>query len=384
MNKKETDIDSLIEFRKKLHRFPETSGEESETAATIAKELKTCGADELHTKVGGTGVMALFKPKNHQSGKAILFRAELDGLSIHEQSNLPHQSEKPGKMHACGHDGHMTILTGLARYLAENRPENFSIYLLFQPAEETGEGAERILSDEKFQNLNIDHAFALHNLPGYKLNTVVVKKGTFASASVGLDITFEGKFSHAAYPEQGINPADTVGYFLTQLKEKRDGFTKRSEMNKMTATFVKMGEPAFGISPGTARAGVTVRASTDEEMEVGVKEVLKAVELARQFFGGSIHYKKVEPFTAVINSSEGVEIVKKAADCSEIDFEEPDVPFSWSEDFGEFRKKCPITLFGLGAGEKSLPLHSEKYDFNDELIPAGIAMFQEIISNYKY
>lgn len=372
------DIESLIDFRKTLHAYPEISGEEPETAARIAEKLKNCGADELHTGVGGTGVLALFKASN-KADKTILFRAELDGLSITEETGLPYQSKYNGRMHACGHDGHMTILIGLAQSLEKHRPENTNVYLLFQPAEETGEGAAQVLEDPVFKKIEPDYAFALHNLPGFKENSVLIKKGPFAAASVGLDIRFKGRFSHAAYPEQGINPAEALGIFLRELQKAREDFRKSEEFNKMTVTFIQMGEPAFGISPGTARLGVTVRAATDDEMENGVNQVLKAIEISQQHFGGEISHKKAEPFAATVNDEAGTEIVKKAANKAGVECTTIEQPISWSEDFGEFRKKCPITLFGLGTGKDYTPLHSEKYDFNDKLIGTGVALFKEII-----
>ncbi|MDZ7756603.1 amidohydrolase [Rhodohalobacter sp.] len=370
--------DELVRLRKELHRNPELSGRESETADRIIKELKRCNPDELLTGLGGSGIAAKFSGAK-DSLKTILIRAELDAIAVREETDLNYSSQNNGVMHGCGHDGHMTILLGVARKLAEERSANKTVWLLFQPAEETGEGAEWVLKDSKFEVVQPDVAYALHNLPGYPENQIVVKKGVFAAASIGVQVKFKGKSSHAAYPEQGVNPSREISDLVQFANLEFDDFKSKSSINKIVTTYISLGERAFGISPGEGEVGFTIRSSSDEELSGAVNKLRDKVHSLMEIFEGDISFDRVEPFAATVNDPEGVESVIAAAEKSGLNLKELDTPFPWSEDFGSFGRRCPITLFGLGTGEDHPPLHSEMYDFNDELIQAGVKMFTNLI-----
>lgn len=373
----------LIQLRKEIHQYPEVSGKENKTAKRIKKELEKYSPDEICTGLGGNGILALFRCAGGDPKKTILFRAELDAVSVQEETGLQYQSKNKNVMHGCGHDGHMAILIGLAKNLGENPPEDVNVYLLFQPAEETGEGAANVLNSKKFKELKIDHGFALHNLPGFTAKSILSREGTFAAGSVGVDITVKGTFSHAAYPEKGVNPSAAVAELIQKIERTMATFRSKSENNKLVCTYIEMGERAFGISPGKAKLGFTIRSASDQSLDVGVKIIHESIKEINQSFDGEISAQNVEPFRATINSNEGAEIVKKVSRKKGLKFQEIESAFPWSEDFGEFRRQFPITIFGLGAGEDKPPLHSEKYDFNDELIPVGIAMFTGIVDYYR-
>ncbi|MCC5941429.1 MAG: amidohydrolase [Balneolaceae bacterium] len=373
----------LINIRRELHSRPELSGSEFETAGRIKKELEKCGPDQILENLGGAGVMAIFKARASNSARNLLLRAELDAISVEEETDLPHSSKKNGVMHACGHDGHMAILIGIARELKKNRPNSVNVCLLFQPAEETGKGAEAVINDERFKNIPFDQAYALHNLPGYKENTMFIKSGVFASASAGVEIHFKGAYSHAAYPEQGINPANTIAALIDGIELKLKSFKKADTLNKSVCTFIKMGEPSFGISPGSAKLGYTIRSATDEGLDAGISNIKRVFEQCKEEFEGEAELQLVEPFKATINSEEGVSQVIKAARKRDVPVVMLKEAFPWSEDFGEFRNVCPITIFGLGAGENHPPLHSEKYDFNDNLIETGVGIFSAIVEEFS-
>jgi amidohydrolase len=372
----------LIQLRKELHRAPELSGNEKSTASLIVRELKKCNPDEILEEVGGTGVAAVFRANKEKAEKAILFRAELDAIAVQEETRLPYQSKYNGIMHGCGHDGHMAILVGLGYYLKENPPKSKDVVLLFQPAEETGEGAERVLADKRFQKKEIEQAFALHNLPGFEERLVILRQGVFASASTGIEIGFKGKSSHAAYPEKGINPSRAMVDFIRKADIALEEFRSGHELNKAVNTYIRLGEPAFGITPGTGRVGFTLRSPDDKRLDAAVSSLRNLAYKSGQDSELEVDSRIVEPFAATINSEEGVYRVFQAAKSIGLRVEKPKAPFPWSEDFGEFGKNCPITLFGLGAGTGHPHLHSEAYDFNDELIEPGIAIFAGIIEQY--
>lgn len=373
----------LANLRKELHQIPELSGQETNTAARIAEELKNCNPDHFLQHLGGNGVAALFQAKNGKPKKTILFRAELDAIPVTEKTALEYQSKNKGVMHGCGHDGHMAILIGLARLLEKERPDNVDVWLLFQPAEETGEGAAALLDDPEFQKLDIDQGFALHNLPGFPENSILIKEGPFACASTGFEIDLKGTFSHAAYPGQGLNPVKELTALLMEIEEAMQPFSEADSSHKFVITFVKMGERAFGVSPGEASLGVTIRAASDKALDEGVEIIEKTVSRSAKRFEGEVSWSLREPFAATVNNADGVHAVEKAAEKSGFRVTYLDEPFAWSEDFGEFRRRFPVTLFGLGAGEEGPHLHSEKYDFNDALLPAGIEIFRKVVDYYS-
>lgn len=375
-------LDELKKIRRTIHRNPESSGEEQKTAEFIKSELEKTNPDEIIAGIGGHGLVAIYKGENPSAGQTLMFRSELDGLKINEENEFDHTSKTKDRMHACGHDGHTSIILGVAKFLKENRPEKGSVVVLFQPAEETGEGAGWMLKDTKFKELEIDRGFALHNLPGYEENQVYIKDQTFACASVGLEIMFKGKSSHAAYPEEGINPAQSVAELLKQLEKIDKNTRNRDLFNILTITYVQMGEEAFGVSPGMAKVGITMRAETDELLDTLKEEILQVVNKIGNMFEGSITYEEREPFAATVNDSNGIEKLLKVGKITDISIKIMEKPMYWSEDFGRFREKFPIILMGLGAGKDSFPLHSEKYDFNDKLIPTGVNLFVNLIELY--
>ena len=199
------DLNEIIELRHTLHQRAEVSNEEKETAATIASWLEKYAPDRLMTDIGGRGIAARYTGRG--DGPHVLIRCELDGLPIPETGEMEYFSRNEGASHKCGHDGHMAILAGLEQSLTREPPGKGSVTLLFQPAEETGEGARRVVEDKTFAGLQPDYAFALHNLPGYEEGEIVVSEGVFASASRGIIVRLQGDTSHAAEPQQGRSPA---------------------------------------------------------------------------------------------------------------------------------------------------------------------------------
>lgn len=370
----------LINLRKELHRHPELSGEESATSNKIILELTKYEPDQFIEGLGGNGILACFMPQNGAPDKRILLRAELDAIAVDEESNLDYRSESKGVMHGCGHDGHMAILIGVAETLSRNRPENTAVYLLFQPAEETGKGAEAVMKDRRFNQLCFDYGFALHNLPGFKEGEVILADGLFSLASAGFEITFKGKSSHAAYPEEGLNPVRYVMHFIEGLLDRFELIQKNDHHAKAVVTYIKLGKKAFGVNPGIANVGFTIRASEDDSIQEMAVWVKNKIESEMDSFEGEISFNLVEPFAATINSLNGTRIVEKSAVDAGIKIKKISEPFPWSEDFGGFREKFPVTLFGLGAGIHHPPLHSECYDFNDRLIEKGVQIYLSIIA----
>ncbi|WP_297338227.1 amidohydrolase [Algoriphagus sp.] len=367
-------MNSLIQLRHSLHQHPEIALEETETAKRILDFFKPLQADQTLEKLGGTGLAFVFQGK--KPGKRLLFRCELDALPIADLKESKHQSQVPGKGHLCGHDGHMAIICGLGEKLSQKRPVSGEVVLLFQPAEETGEGAQAILNDSRFEEIRPDYAFALHNLPGFPLHQVVLRKGTFAAGSTGMRLHFTGKTSHSAHPDAGINPAQALAQLmqqLPQLPKEIPGFSL------LTLIHAELGTLAFGTSAGKGSLSMTLRAFDQEDLDLLIE---KAQALAQKIVNQErlkLEVEFVEKFAVSHNDPELYSLVKTAAEKLALSTVDKPEPFTWSEDFGLFSQHCPSFLFGLGAGEKHPQLHEGTYDFPDELIETGVGMFLGIL-----
>ncbi|WP_114187048.1 amidohydrolase [Microvirga aerophila] len=259
------DMVELVDWRRKLHRFPELSREEVQTARMVQAFLASSGADWIITDLGGHGVAAVFD--GEEPGPTVMVRAELDGLPIEEISSSLHRSSVPGKAHLCGHDGHMAILAALARGLGRQRPRTGRAVLLFQPAEEDGSGAAAVVADPRFSEIQPDFAFALHNLPGMPAGKVALAEEPVNCASRGMRIALSGKTAHASMPEFGVSPANAVAKLLLALTTLGGGSTQDENFAMVTVTHAKLGKAAFGIAPGHAEIWATLRTLTDAGMD---------------------------------------------------------------------------------------------------------------------
>lgn len=310
-----------------------------------------------------------------------MYRCELDGLPIWEDNNIRHISKVDGKSHTCGHDGHMAIISGIGMKLAKEKPKKGKVVLLFQPAEETGEGAANVGSDKKFHKHNPDLAFALHNLPGYEKHQIVIKKGAFAAASVGMIIKLKGRNSHSAHPEAGNSPAEAMCKCIVALEKLPDAMKK---FTLVTVINAQLGEIAFGTTPGQAVIRATLRAYENETRDLLVTYAEKLCSQIAKEYGLEIGFDYIESFTATHNDPEAWEYGNEAAKKLGLQVKHIRTPFRWSEDFGHFSLKTKTLLFGLGSGTKQPQLHEPNFDFPDDLIETGVNMFWEVIQKIHF
>ena len=366
---------SLEKVRKELHQYPEISGEEYETQKKI-KEFLAKNASCTIIEVAQTGIVAVFEGK--ENGKTIMLRADIDALPIQEVNTFQHQSQNKGISHKCGHDGHTTILLGVANMLTKFPIEKGKVLLLFQPSEENGKGAEKVLNDPFFKNINIDFAFALHNLPGFTKNEIVVKSETFTSNVKSVAIQFNGKTAHAAEPEKGQNPANAIATILTFAEKESKNVPKSSDFILITPVYVTMGEKAYGISAGYGEVHFTLRSWNTkliEEKKEKLEQLLNQLELEHSL---KIKTSWFEEFYSNTNNQEAVSIIKKSAEKQKLSINEIKTPFKWGEDFGLFTQKYKGAMFGLGAGKNTPALHNPDYDFPDDITMTGVQLFYSI------
>ncbi len=370
-------LDYLKGIRRHLHQYPELSGFEVETSKFLINELEKLNPSQIITGLGGNGILAVFN--SGLVGDSLLFRAELDGLPISDSSKSIYQSKNCGVGHQCGHDGHMVILLGLAIYLSGNLPQTGKVSLLFQPAEETGEGAKAVIEDDKFVNLHFDSVFALHNLPGFPINSIIVRENAFTAAVESLVIKLEGKTAHAAEPENGINPALAVAEIIQKVDLLNNNNPKDEGFKLATLVHCKIGELAYGVSAGDAEVHFTLRTCSNESLNQLKLEILSLTNSITIKHHLKRSHFTLQSFNANINDLANVATVREVAKQSGLKLIETDTPLKWGEDFGLFTQKFKGCLFGLGSGETQAALHHPDYDFPDEIIESGIEIFKSII-----
>jgi amidohydrolase len=376
-----SELSMLVEMRKHLHSIAELSGNEWQTSQYIKSFIKKCNPDIVLTGVGKTGVIATWD--SGTKGFEVLFRADIDALPVEETNSFDYVSENKHVSHKCGHDGHSAILIGLALLLSKNKPTQGKVHLLFQPSEENGQGAQSVLNDDRFSSLQPDFVFALHNIPGYPINTVIVKEGSFSSSVNSVIVELTGKTSHASEPEKGINPTDAVCEILQQSALLVNNDSQSDDMQLVTPIYVLVGEKSYGTTAGKAEVHLTLRCRTNQQLKALEQSIENIAQLSAIKHKLDIQVRYTETFFACENSSESVELVKNAAQRSDLHLIEMEHPFKWGEDFGLFTSRYNGAMFGLGAGVDCSPLHNSDYDFPDALISAGVSIFANIIDEIQ-
>ena len=376
-----TDLSSppgpLADLRHLLHSSPELSGSENRTAAVLAAHLRETDPDRLLEGLGGNGLAAVYTGAG--PGPDILLRCEMDALPIPETTGLPYSSTIPGVSHACGHDGHMAMMIGTAGIVARQRPSTGSVTLLFQPSEETGEGAEALLAGPLFDVISPRMVFAMHNLPGFPRGSVVVKEGVFSKASRGLVAKLEGRSSHAAEPDRGNSPAPAVARIISGLSELQERLADEGLRTLITVIHARLGEVSFGTTPSSGTVMATLRADSHHDLMLASARMESFITETAGRSGLDSSVSWVEAFPEVVNDGDAARLVESTADGLGMEVVRPAEPFPWSEDFGHLTAAFPGALFGLGAGTDHPPLHDSGYDFPDDVIAPGVAILSGIV-----
>ena len=370
--------DRFIQFRRELHHFPDLSGQERETQQRI-KAFVSHFEPVAIQEVGGTGLLLQYG--QDETGPVTLIRADIDALPIQEVNTFAHKSVVDGVSHKCGHDGHAATLTRLASLLAQKPVVKGRVYLAFQPAEETGQGAKAVLSDPALAHIQPDRVFALHNVPGYPQGVILCKPGPFTPSVLSMIITFTGYVAHASEPENGLNPAYVMADFLLRTKALQVLDPQSDAFTLITPVHTTMGEKkSYGVSAGYGEVHVTLRTRTASRMEALTTQLQAILAELSTGSGIAVATTYTEAFFASENDREAFEQVKQSALKLGYTFVEKQEPFKWGEDFGLFTQKYKGAMFGIGAGENTPALHNVDYDFNDALIEPGARLFLELIA----
>jgi amidohydrolase len=368
----------LQEIRHCLHQNPELSGKERKTSEFLKEEVRKTNPDEIYS-FKNYGFVAHYK---RGAGKKVLVRADFDALPIIEVNDFEYKSKVHNVSHKCGHDGHAAILVGLC-HLIKDVDLTGDVFALFQPAEETGQGAMGMLQRRKFSKINADYAVALHNLPGFPMNQVLCKPGTFTAAANSLILTFKGMTSHAAEPESGKNPALAMAEVTTAFAQKNHADVSDDSFQLVTPIYTTMGERSYGVSAGYGELHFTLRAWKNEVMEKLEEELVLIANQVADKHQIDLEVEWTETFHANDNEGQVVEAIKKASANQGMQYQEREFPFKWGEDFGAFTKNIPGAMFGLGSGENMPALHNPDYDFPDELLRTAPPLFLEIVKNLQ-
>jgi amidohydrolase len=369
----------LTARRRDFHANPELGFEESRTSDIVARELEALGI-EVHRGVGKTGVVGVLREGNGPA--TIGLRADMDALPILEANDMAYKSTKPGVMHACGHDGHTTMLLGAARYLAETRNFNGTVNFIFQPAEEGRGGAEAMLRDALFDRFPCDAVFGMHNMPGMKVGTFAIRPGTMMAGGGFFDIDVEGRGSHGARPEAGVDPVLVACHITTALQSIVSRNLSALDSAVVSATTIAGGD-AYNVIPQTAVIRGTVRTFKNETMdliETNMKRIASGVASA---FGASARVDFRRLFAPLVNdAAETVLFADVAADIvGEANVERERSLIMASEDFSFMLAARPGAYINIGNGDTvgSCPVHNPGYDFNDEILPLGAAALAGIV-----
>ena len=373
----ESNTLNLTEIRHTLHRLAEPSGCEARTQQLLLDTLRTLQPTEIRTFGNSRNFLAVFDTGH--AGPTTLVRGDFDAVRVDETIDVPYASENAGVAHKCGHDGHATILLGLAEQLHLHPLEKGRTLLFFQAAEETGEGATQLLQTGVLDEYRPDRVFALHNIPGAPLGTVICKTGSFTCSVVSCDIELHGRTSHAAEPLKALSPYPAAKAITDELLALNQYDMERDDFCLLTLVEFRVGEPAYGVTAGHGVLRFTLRAKDDkllQQTKVRLEEIVKRVAENTPGLTTAIGWK--EYFAASSNAAEAVDRIRAVARACGLPYQEKPQPFSWGEDFGLLTQQYDGALFGLGSGENQPPLHHQHFDFPDELVPIGVRLFYEI------
>ena len=365
-------------IRHQLHQLAEPSGAEVATQRFIIDTLAAFEPTHIHVFKNSKNLLAVydFGP----GGETTLIRGDFDAVRVPETLDLPYASHTPGVSHKCGHDGHTTILLGLAEQLHLRPLDKGKVLLFFQAAEETGEGAAQLLETGILEKYQPNKVYALHNIPGEPLGCVICKEGSFTCSVISCDVELHGRTAHAAEPLKAVSPYPAARAITDRLLAMNQYDMRAEDFRLLTLVEFKVGEQAYGVTAGHGVLRFTLRAKDDDLLQRTKAELLQIVEQEVAHTEGldsNIAWK--EYFAAAKNHKDAVENIRKVAQQCGLQYVIKEVPFSWGEDFGLLTQHYNGALFGLGSGESQPPLHHQNFDFPDELVPVGVKIFYQIL-----
>ena len=383
------DSAAVATIRRDLHAHPELRFEENRTADVIATALGEWGI-EVHRGLGKTGVVGIVK--NGNSPRAVGLRADIDALPITERNSFAHASRHPGKMHACGHDGHTAMLLAAAKHLARHRHFDGTVYLIFQPAEEGGGGAREMIKDGLFERFPMEAVFGAHNWPGMKVGQFAVKSGPVFASSNEFKITIHGKGAHGAMPHLGIDPVPVACQMVQAFQTIITRNMRPIDTGVISVTMIHTGE-ATNVVPESCVLEGTVRSFTTEVLDLIERRMKTVADATCAAFEASCEFEFARNYPPTINHAAETEFAKSVmaevvGSENVLEFE----PTMGAEDFSYFLQARPGCYFVIGNGDGAhragghglgpCMLHNPSYDFNDDLIPLGATLWVRLAERW--
>ena len=371
--------DEVARWRRDLHAHPEILYEVHRTAGIVAEKLKAFGCDEVVGGIGRTGVVGVIRGRKGASGKVIGMRADMDALPMTESTDLPYASKSPGKMHACGHDGHTAMLLGAAKYLCQTRNFEGTAVVIFQPAEEGGAGGKAMVDDGLMERWGIQEVYGMHNMPGIPTGTFAIRPGPLLAASDGIHIEITGKGGHASRPHQCVDPVLVGSHIVTQLHSIVSRNLDPLLSGVISICMFHSGE-ALNVIPQTAELKGTARSLTGEVRDLIERRTIEVAEGTARLHGAVARVRYERKYPVTVNHRQQTEFAAGVAgEVAGRDKVDTDIqPLMGGEDFSFMLEARPGAFILLGNGDTA-GVHHPKYDFNDAAIPAGISYWARLI-----
>ncbi len=373
----------LTDIRRDIHTHPEHAYKEHRTAALVAERLKAYGVDEIHTGIGGTGVVGVIKGSRPGTGLGVGLRADMDCLAMSEETKLPWASKNGGFMHACGHDGHTAMLLGASKYLAKTRNFSGNAYAVFQPAEEGEAGAKAMLDDGLMTRFPMKAMYGLHNAPWVPLGKMAVRNGAMMAAADRFEITIEGKGGHGGMPQFVCDPILAASHVITALQSIASRNVDPADSVVVSVCAIEGGKMGtYNVIPRAVKMVGTVRTYRKETQTLAAEKMKLIVETTAAAFGakGTLNFMYGYPATinhareAALSAEVGREVFGADNVITEI------FPNTGGEDFAFFLEAMPGAYIWVGTqSEKSFGLHHPCYDFDDRIIPSGAGLLAALV-----
>ncbi|WP_371223492.1 M20 aminoacylase family protein [Roseovarius sp. 2305UL8-3] len=369
--------DQITAWRRDMHEHPELLFDTHRTSGLVEEKLRAFGCDEVVTGLGRTGVVGVIQGRAKGSGKVIGLRADMDALPIEEATGLDYASTTPGKMHACGHDGHTAMLLGAAQYLAETRNFDGTAVVIFQPAEEGGGGGKEMCDDGLMDRFGIQEIYGMHNWPGQPAGSFAIRPGPFFAASDWFEVEIDGVGGHAAKPHDTVDPVVMASHLITAFQSIVSRNADPTEQLVISVTSVSTSSNTFNVIPQQARLMGTVRTLNPELRDLAETRMQALCDAIGAGFGGVAKLTYQRSYPVMANHPDQTDFAADVA--RSVAGECADAPLVMGgEDFAFMLEERPGAYILVGNGDTAM-VHHPEYNFNDEVIPAGCSWWAEIV-----
>ncbi|MBK0400225.1 amidohydrolase [Limibaculum sp. M0105] len=370
----------ITEWRRDIHAHPELMFDVQRTAGIVAEKLRAFGCDEVAEGIGRTGVVGLIRGRETGSGRVVGLRADMDALPIMEATGLPHASTIPGKMHACGHDGHTAMLLGAAKYLADTRNFDGAVAVIFQPAEEGGGGGREMVNDGMLDRFGVQQVFGMHNMPGLPVGQFAIRPGPLMAAADHVEIEIEGLGGHAARPHCCIDTTLVAAHMMTALQSVVARTVDPLESAVVSICSLHTAGDAFNVIPQTVTLKGTVRTLSRQVQDQVEERIATIVDHTARAFGAQarLEYRRNYPVTVNTGAEAAFAADVAASVAGEGQVDREVAPLMGAEDFSFMLEARPGAMIFTGNGDTA-GVHHPAYDFNDEVIPVGCSYWAKLV-----